>query len=376
MPTFFTAPARVVTQPPWRRPLPGPEPFPAVGWPPTNTANVTGNQGTTQYRPDTQSDTKFNLGHPALDANHAFWTQAPGTVVPAVGGPVYPMVINQGGGAGNGTKTWHYGGRIVGTDAENTPRDVQYADHTSGIEHTGNDLAGYLVGDSLRVSGIGDAYRFVDKGTAYLKRFWASNIRDGFVEFDELDGDAFIFDCLVEGCYSGFSHSGPPAHDATARTLTIDGVLMWLKPTVDTPSTSGGVWHGGGAGQAELDGVWSDGRFRGSNGIWEGDAISYGKVIVRNSVFRIDRPSVYNNPAMLWPGQSGALWNNNAKLEVHNTTICWTGASKTLDAAGQIVPGNASYPSTVPPGVALVTGRDAFDMWNQFTQEWKTAHGY
>lgn len=351
------------------------ETFPGANWPPASTTNFTGDQGTTQIRPDSQSNRKFNLGHPVTDANHAFFDQAPGTVSPATGGPVYPMVINQSGGVGNGTNTWHFGGEVIGTDAEADPRDVQYADHTSGIEHTGNSASGFLVADSLRVSGIGDAYRFVDDGVAYLKRIYASNIRDGFVEFDELTGDAYIYDCLVEKCYSGFSDIGSGTN--SGKTLTVDGVLMWLCPTVDTDESPGaGTWCGGTGGCTELNGVWSDGKFRGSNGIWEGDSGSYGTVIVRNSWFRIDRPSAWGPAPMLWPGQTGAQWNNSSTLTIgQDVKILWTGATKTL-SGGEIAAGGNSYPSTVPSGVQLVTGQTALDMWNRAAAAWKAAHGY
>ncbi|HJU02319.1 MAG TPA: hypothetical protein VJ966_14080 [Actinomycetes bacterium] len=342
------------------RPIPGPEPFPATSWPPAATSSLTGVQ-TTQYRPDSQSNRKFDL-KAYQDATHAKWSNAPGTLQ-------YPMVINQSGGLGNGTNTWHFGGEIAGTDLTNDPRDVQYA-HTSGIEHTGNSTAGYLVGDSLVVSNIGDGYRFVDKGVAYLKRIWARDLRDGFVEFDELTGDAFIYDCLVEGCYSGISDIGSGTN--SAKTLTVDGLLLHLKPTVDTPQAQGGTWCGGTGGCNELNGVWSDGRYRGSNGIWEGDSGSYGTVIVRNSWFRLDRYSAWGPAPMMWPGQAGAQWNNSATLTIgDNVKVLWTGMDRSFN------PTSAAYPGpTLPAGITLVTGSAALSMWNAAAAAWKTAHGY
>ena len=350
------------------RAMPADETFPGSGWPPANTTNVTGNQGTTQYRPDNIDDTKFNLGHPVNDVNHAVWTQSPGTLQ-------YPMVINDAGGAtGDGHNTWHYGGEIQGTDATLGERDVQYA-HTSGIEHC-NDGGGYSIADTMKITNIGDGYRFTDSATtAWLKRIYCKDLRDGFVEFDEMTGNAVIYDCLVEGCYSGFSDIGSGTN--SGNTLTVDGVLMWLKPTVDTDEDPGtGTWCGGTGGCPELNGVWSDGRFRGSNGIWEGDSGSFGTVVVRNSWFRMDRTSAWGPAPMKWPGQSGAQWNNSTALTIGpNVKMLWTGASKTL-VSGEIAAGANSYPSTLPSGVELITGQAALDKWNKAAAAWKKDHGY
>jgi hypothetical protein len=336
--------------------LPDDEPFPASNWPPALTSVLTGRQ-TAQYRPDSPSGRKLDLGL-VSEADHAYWTNAPQPLE-------YPLVIN-GSGAGGCHDTWLYGGEIQGTDNPDIPRDRHYA-HTSGIEHSCDRPTGYAVADGVVVKRMGDGFRFVDEGTAYLKRFWGADLNDGFIELDAWTGDAFIYDCLVEGCYSGISDIGSGSN--RGKTLTVDGLLLWIKPTVDTPSSRGGEWAGDG-GFAELDVAWSDGRYRGSNGIWEGDPGSFGTVVVRNSWFRIDRPSVWNN--LGWPGQAAATWNPQANLTVGpNVRVLWTGMSRSGVTTSQGYPGPA-----LPAGVELVSGQGALTMWNLATAAWKTAHGY
>lgn len=351
-----------------RRPKPLTETFPPSNWPPGATTSLTGSQSS-QFRPDSQSDRKYDLKNPATDSNRALWTTSPGSP-----GPQYPLVTNVVGSSGNGTNTWLYGGEIQGNDDINTGRDIHYA-HTSGITVGTSASSGYAIADNQKVRQMGDGMRFLHQGTCYVKRFYGKDISDGFVEFDEVGGNAVIYDCLIEGCYTGISHSDSSINNS-GNTLTIDGLLLWLKPTVDTPTGSGGVWCGGTGGCTELDGVWSDSRFRGSNGIWEGQSNSYGTVVIRNSWFRIDRPSVWGPASGGWPGQSGALWNNSATLTIgQDVKILWTGATRTL-TGGEITAGTAAYPYTVPSGVQLVTGQTALDMWNRAATAWKTAHGY
>ena len=72
------------------------------------------------------------------------------------------------------------------------------AGQLEGIEHGCDRQSGFAVSDGVVVSRMGDGYRFVDQGTAYLKRFWGIDLNDGFIELDDWTGDAFIYDCLVE----------------------------------------------------------------------------------------------------------------------------------------------------------------------------------
>lgn len=348
------------------RPLPGAEPFPSTLYPPSQTTPLSGAQ-TQQFRPNAVSDRIFNLGA-ITDSNHAKWTLG------STPNPQYPIVIDDGGGGTpNGTRTILLGGEIDGGWNPLTSRATFYASFDAGIEHNSNNAAGWVIADGQKVKEMPDAYRFLGQGQSFLKRLWAIDILDGMCEWDNFMGDAWVYDALIEGCYSGFSSSGPG--DKSNFSLTIDGVLMHIKPTVDH---AGSGWCGGTGGCAELNTVWADGRNRGSNRIWEGTpgtteyGPSHGTINIQNSWFLMQRPPAWGTNNMVWPGQSGSDWGVNPDLNIgENVKVLWAPIDTSFN------PTNAAYPgAALPAGVELVTGGKAMDMWTAARNRWLLDKGY
>jgi hypothetical protein len=210
-----------------------------------------------------------------------------------------------------------------------------------------------------------DGYRLKGEGDGYLKRCWFSNIGDDALELEELRGNVFVYDCLWE-CVTAFSDRGGAVAPRSTSRLEVDGLLCWIKPQKDVVNSSGEFQGCSGDGCQE---VADSSRF--SFAIWKGEAVSRPTVVVRNSWFRIDRVSGYGPSSMAWPG-AGLTWGSGTtSYSYKNVKLLWTG----LDLAGN--PTRAAYPGPpLPPGVKLVTGPDALDMWEAAAAAWKADHGY
>lgn len=337
------------------RPIPGAEPFPASNYPPGTTVTLSGAQ-TSQYRPNALSDR-------ILDLTGATWATAPTSLT-------YPIIIDDGGAnVPNGHNTVLKGARINGNLDLDQYRGDNYDLYHSGIEHNCDSATGYIVADGIRVDNMMDGYRFKGDGTGYLKRSWLSNISDDGIEFEELTGDCYIYDCLFEGCCTGFSDRGGTPPPLSTSKIEVDGVLLWLKGQKDIINSS--VEFQGCSGTAGCQELADSGKF--TFAIWKGEPTSRPTVVVRNSWFRVDRLSCYGATAMAWPGTAGDDWgiNYTTSYTFTNCKLLWTG----LDLAGQ--PTSAAYPGpTLPAGVELVSGASALTMWNAAAASWKTAHGY
>lgn len=333
-----------------KRPLPAAEPFPGSNYPPATTVTLSGTQ-TTQYRPNALSNRIFNL-------TNAVWNNAPTTLE-------YPIVIDDaGGGTPNGTNTILRGAKINGTLDLGANRGSQYDNYHSGIEHNSNSSAGYVIGENIQVSKMMDGYRFLGNGTAYLKRFYGSSLFDDFIEVEDLVGNVFIYDCLVEGCYSGISDREGPAR--SSGTITIDGLLLWLKPVKDLDGSS--VEDDACQTTAGCNELNANGK--GTFGIWKGEPASR-NLTVRNSWFRLDRRTTWDiNDGMSWPGTGTSDWGTGASISYTNCKLLWTGLDTAGNATATAYPGPA-----LPAGVQLVTGQTALDMWNRAAFAWKESHG-
>jgi hypothetical protein len=336
------------------RPIPGAEPFPAANYPPGITDTLTGIQ-TTQYRP--------HISDRILDLTGAIWNNAPN-------GLLYPIVVDDAGaGTPDGTRTILKNARVNGTLDLNGIRGTQYASYHSGIEQNSNTAAGWIITDGVRVSKMMDAYRLRGDGTGYIKRLYGSDIADDAFEIEELNGDVYIYDTLIDGCCVGISDRGGAALRSDNK-LEIDGLLMWVKPWTDVENSSGtfqgcsGTGPGSGCEELAVSGKFGFAP-------WKGDEYSRSTVIVRNSWFRIDRMSCYGTSSMAWPG-AGLTWGTGTPAPVYeNVKVLWTG----LDLSGN--PTDTSFPGpALPSGVELVSGSAALAMWDRAAAAWKTAHGY
>jgi hypothetical protein len=335
--------------------MPGPEPYPASNYPPATTATLTGAQ-TAQYRPNGVSNRIFDL-------RGAVWSNAPVDLR-------YPIVIDDAGSnSPDGHNTVLKGATINGNLDRTRYRGDNYDAYHSGIEHNCDSAEGWMIGDRIRVDNMMDGYRFKGQGDGYLKRSWFSNISDDALELEEIRGNVFVHDCLWE-CVTAFSdRDGAVAPLPTSR-LEVDGLLCWIKPQKDMIRSSsefqGCSGTGAGGGCQELA---DTGRF--SFAIWKGGPVSRPTVVVRNSWFRIDRMSSYGASSMAWPG-AGLTWGHGSTSYTYkNVKLLWTG----LDLAGN--PTRAPYPGPpLPPGMQLVSGHDALQMWEAAAAAWKTDHGY
>jgi hypothetical protein len=226
---------------------------------------------------------------------------------------------------------------------------------------------GYGISDGLRIDNMMDGYQWHAEvgGAVYSKRAYMSDIHDDAWEIEEMVGDVYIYDCLVEGCCSGISDRGGALARLPSSKLVVDGLLMWIKPQKDVVNSSDEFQGCSGDGCQE---VAHSSRF--SFAIWKGEAVSRPTIVVRNSWFRIDRMSGYGPSSMAWPG-AGLSWGRGSTSYTYtNVKVLWTG----LDLAGN--PTRAPYPGPpLPPGVKLVTGPDALAMWEAAAAAWKTDHG-
>jgi hypothetical protein len=337
------------------RPMPGAEPFPAANYPPRTTDTLLGTQ-TTQYRP--------HVSDRILDLTGAVWDNAPS------GGLLYPIVVDDAGaGTPDGTRTILKNARVNGTLDLSGIRGTQYANYSSGIEQNSNTAAGWIITDGVRVSKMMDAYRLRGDGTGYIKRLYASDIADDAFEIEELNGDVYIYDTLIDGCCVGISDRDGAALRSDNK-LEIDGLLMWIKPWTDVKNSSGTFQGCSGTGPGSgCEELAISGKFGFTP--WKGHEDSRSTVIVRNSWFRIDRMSCYGTSSMAWPG-AGLTWGRGTPAPVYkNVKVLWTG----LDLSGN--PTDTPYPGpALPKGVELVSGPAALAMWDRAAVAWKTAHGY
>jgi hypothetical protein len=338
------------------RPRPGPEPFPRSGYPTASTVALRGVQ-TRQYRPDGVSNRTFDL-------TGAVWNSSP--LSSAV---MYPIAIDDGGSnTPNGHNTILKGARINGNLNLGRFRGDNYDQYHSGIEHNCDSDSGYVIADRVRVHNMMDGYRFKGRGDGYLKRCWFSDISDDALEFEDIRGNVFVYDCLWE-CVTAFSDRDGSATPLPSSRLEVDGLLCWIKPQKDAAGSSSefsGCSGGAGEGCGELG---ESGKC--SFAIWKGSSQSRPRIVVRNSWFRIDRLSCYGASSMAWPG-GGLTWGSGGtSYSYRNVKVLWTG----LNVAGR--PTGRSYPGPrLPSGVELVTGAKALDMWEGAVAAWKDDHGY
>jgi hypothetical protein len=338
-----------------KRPMPGPEPFPASNYPPRTTVTLTGAQ-TAQYRPNGVSNRIFDL-------RGAVWHNTP-VHLP------YPIVVDDAGSnTPDGHNTILKGATINGNLDRTRYRGDNYDAYHSGIEHNCDSATGWIIGDRIRVDNMMDGYRFKGQGDGYLKRSWFSNISDDALELEDIRGNVFVYDCLWE-CVTAFSDRDGTAAPLPTSRLEVDGLLCWIKPQKDRVHSSGEFQGCSGTGaHGGCQELADSGRF--SFAIWKGGAVSRPTVVVRNSWFRIDRMSCYGASSMAWPG-AGLTWGHGSTSHSYkNVKLLWTG----LDLAGN--PSRAPYPGPpLPPGVQLVSGREALDMWESAAAAWKADHGY
>lgn len=218
------------------------------------------------------------------------------------------------------------GGTVVGQQ----PRDLTWQEMKR--RHDGDGLrvqgGGWYVVDGLRVDNVEDGV--APFGDGFVGRnLYLTYIRDDCIENDAVSG-GYVADSLFDGCSMGISERPSkgfsPTRAPAAETFTLDGVLLRLRPMPrdDAPD---------GLGNGQLF-KWSQ---------WGN------RLVLRNSIFLVERVSMNGKKAMAFP--AGTL--------AENVTLVWTG------------PGD--YPAPVPAGVRVTKDRA---VWDTARSSWLARHGY
>ena len=221
------------------------------------------------------------------------------------------------------------GGEVVGQQSRNlTWQQVKDRHDGDGLRILSAD---WYVVDGLRVDNVEDG--IAPFGDGFVGRnLYFTYIRDDCIENDAVAG-GIVSDSLFDGCSMGLSarpsKGFSPQPAPPGETFTLDGVLLRLQPMPreerhETPD---------GLGNGQLF-KWS----RWSN-----------RLVVRNSVFLVERVSMNGRKAMRFPDGTVA----------RNVTLVWTG------------PGD--YPAPVPRGVRVVKDRK---VWEAARRDWLARHGY
>jgi hypothetical protein len=218
------------------------------------------------------------------------------------------------------------GGTVVGRQ----PRGLTWQEMKH--QHDGDGLrvqaGGWYVIDGLRVDNVEDGIS--PFGDGFVGRnLYFTYIRDDCIENDAISG-GLVVDSLFDGCSMGLSERPSkgfsPVRAPAAETFTMDGVLLRLQPMPrdDAPD-------GLGNGQLFKWSPWAN------------------RLVLRNSIFLVERVSMNGPKAMAFPKETVA----------QNVTLVWTG------------PG--SYPAPVPAGVRVTKDRS---VWDAARSRWLARHGY
>jgi hypothetical protein len=244
----------------------------------------------------------------------------------------YPVMF---GKYGSGDATCVVGGEILGQQS----RALSW--HTVKHELDGDGLnfrsQGGIV-DGIRIDNVEDGIAPMggDPVGVTIRNAYLSYIRDDCIENDAIV-KLTVQDSLLDGCFNGVSErrGGSPPAPPPGETLTLDGVLMRLRPM---PYDRTRAQCQGNA----ADGLGSSGFFK-----WSGYA---NRPVVRDSVLLAERGSVNCGASMRFP-RDGVY---------EDVTLVWLG--------------RGDYPGgRVPKGVTVTRDRR---VWDEARESWLARHGY
>jgi hypothetical protein len=221
------------------------------------------------------------------------------------------------------------GGEVVGQQSRNlTWQQVKDRHDGDGLRILSAD---WYVVDGLRVDNVEDG--IAPFGDGFVGRnLHFTYIRDDCIENDAVAG-GIVSDSLFDGCSMGLSARPStgfsPRPAPPGETFTLDGVLLRLQPM--PREERGETPDGLGNGQLFKWSRWSN------------------RLVLRNSIFLVERVSMNGHDAMRFPDRTIAK----------NVTLVWTG------------PGD--YPAPVPRGVRVVKDRK---VWEAARRAWLARHGY
>lgn len=195
--------------------------------------------------------------------------------------------------------------------------------------------------DGIRIDNIEDGIGTIggDPAGITIRNVYLTYIRDDCIENDAIVA-LRVQDSLLDGCFNGVSerpgrNGSPPPPPAPGEALTLDGVLMRLRPMPYDRTRAQ-------CAQNAADGLGSSGFFK-----WSRYA---NRLVVRDTVLLAERGSVNCGTSMSFPGDG----------VYENVTLVWLG--------------QGSYPGRLPPsGVTVTTDRR---IWDQARARWLARHGY
>jgi hypothetical protein len=291
------------TAPPPGSPPPPPPPVTGSCLTGTPTITLAGAQRTWDHRASLAPNTR-------IDARTATWRGE----------------IDYGALAGKGSGLCWSGGAFVG----------QWPASTSSWDemHSTGALLIYsphAVVEDVWVSTYGDGFRFQDLASHWtLRRVHVVGAQDDCVENDR-QHSGLIDDSFFEGCFVFLSErpgSSTLIRDSSHDTVTVQNSLVWQKPVpfpegcrfpTATPPCTGPLWK------------WDNTGGRGS------------KVVVKNTIFRIDQPPS-NGHLNLPPDVVGCQGN----------TVVWLGSGP--------------FPARYPACFTITTDKS---VWDRAVADWK-----
>jgi hypothetical protein len=229
---------------------------------------------------------------------------------------------------------------LGGTVLSSVDRGRNWEDLENNYNGDGLDIgieSDWAVVDGLRIDNTFDgiAAQGPSKAELIVRNVHLSDIRDDCIENDDQPKSLTVQDSLLDGCFTGISERpGAETNDLQAgATTTLDGVLLHVKPQAFGTDCR----HP----EACADGKAAFGLFK-----WSTAATS--RVIIRNSVLRVDRYSAYGPSEMSFPPGTTA----------ENSILVWLG------------PG--LYPAPLPPGLEMTTD---VTVWERARAQWLCRHG-
>ncbi len=183
----------------------------------------------------------------------------------------------------------------------------------------------------------------------YLDHVHAKYIRDDCIENEgSAVANLTLSNSLFDGCFTVFaerpSGSSTAQNGSTDSTFTVTDSLIYSQPQPLGPNycNSTRVSQGRCATTSDPN-VWL-----GAYGIWKWSNRASSRVVVRNTIFRLDMPSYSSCSSQQWP---------NGTYE--NVTLVWTGTGSYSSAGG--------CTNQLPPGVTLTTD---VSVWNDAKAAW------
>jgi len=191
--------------------------------------------------------------------------------------------------------------------------------------------------------------------TVYMDHTRTEWIRDDCIETEgggtaEGPMNVVLKNSLWDGCFTVFGErpsyaGGAVKNGAGAESLTVEDSLIYSNPQPLGTQYCNSTKVTQGRCKATSDpNVWL-----GSQGIWKWSIAAASKVVIRNTIFRLDMASYSSCAPQVWPDGT-----------YQNVTLVWTGSQPYARAGG--------CTNVLPPGVTLTTDVGVWDRakaaWN------------